>query len=384
MIDRVSKYYKNLSKKRKKSLACLVIVFCVLFCTGISMVYAFYHDTISFPILANQVGNFEGPRGDMSIMLYKQTNELSSQSPEYARIYSVPQIGYEFDHADCSVPCTDNQSDACHYTYDINQNMFTLTSDKKVNCRFYFNKTSESDINIYIMAEDNNGGNIYNGRNYREYDSVPAFGYEYAGYSCAGDATVTYDSELKTFNIETTTKNTCYAYFNSIGAPDVVVNVYTQTEINSNVYTKVDSIPTNKAYILSTKQDYASTCLDTNGVLTEDTVSYSGGYISVSASGKRTCTVYLDLYEGAPLIESMSVGADYNSLQITGTVVPGNSPVSCYKYKIEDLTELTECLATPVHTFDNLNECTYYKVTMYAIDENNVSVGYTKTFKTKC
>lgn len=374
--------YKKLSKKEKMKQTTFVFAFFGLITFGVMTVYAFYHDNITFPILANKVGNFDGPKGDMSIVLYRQDNEYGAADPVYVRTKTVPQLGYQFNEAKCTKTCSSNQSDSCHYTYDIDQNKFTVTSNERVSCSFYFTKTSEADINIYIMLQDDNGGNTYNGKNYREAESIPAYGYEYTGYSCALDATVTFDPLTKTFNVSTRSINTCYAYFDSNGSADVTVNTYVQSEKNSDVYKLVDSIPTNNVYVLSQKAGFTSACYDTAGNKTDDVITYSGGYITTTAMKKQTCNVYLDLYSGAPLINSLTATTTANSISLTGSAQAGKANISCYQFELEGVQGMTSCSTTPSHTFSGLNSCTDYKAIFYVTDANGAQVGYSKTFRT--
>lgn len=382
MLGKIKKYYKNLSKRNRVVMPLLLAIFVVLFFAGISMVYAFYHNSLSFSIIANKVGSFGIGNGDMSIIIYKQSNELSAETPEYTQTYGVPRVGYILDNVDCTIPCTDNSADDCYYSYNSDTNMFTITSNKKVSCKFYFRKTLDSDINIYIAIEDENGNLTYNDKNYREVESIPAYGYEYSGYTCKYDADVTYNQELKTFSVATLTKNDCYAYFYKTLEADVIVNVYVQSDIGSNIYQEVRSIPTNKAYVVSTKDGYKSACYNSSGIETSSVITYSGGYITVNASEKQTCNVYLDLYEGAPLIESMSANVTDSSITINAVTKVGVNSLNCFKFKINDITDLSGCQTEPIYNFTGLNSCTYYSITMFAIDSMGVEVGYTRTFKT--
>ena len=72
MLEKLKKYYKNLSKKNKKQLPIVVGVFVVLFFTGVSMVLAFYNGAYSFPIISNKVGNFDNGNGDLAIVIDNQ------------------------------------------------------------------------------------------------------------------------------------------------------------------------------------------------------------------------------------------------------------------------------------------------------------------------
>lgn len=382
MLEKIKKHFENLSCKKSKILPKNVILFVMIFFIGIGLVYAFYNNSHSFPILSNKVGNFDVGNGDLGIVIYKQSNNFSATTPEYKRSYGVPNAGYEFNRAECTSTCTTTPNNDCYYTYDEDTNKFTITSSKKVSCKFYFNKTIEADVYIYIAIEDENGDLTYNGKNYREAESIPAYGYEYAGYQCKNDATISYDAETKTFNMSSYTKNECYAYFYKSLEEDININVYVQNDIGSSIYKKVNTIPESKGYVVSTNALYRSECYDENGNVTDGQITYSGGYVTATAKGKQTCNIYLDLYEGAPFINKVTSTSTGTSLTINIDAKQGTNNLNCYKYKINGVTELTDCQTSPSYTFNNLSVCTYYNVTVFAADSQGVHVGYTKTYKT--
>ena len=138
------------------------------------------------------------------------------------------------------------------------------------------------------MVEDEDGSYTYNSKNYSAIANVPAYGYEYAiAYSCENGSTLSYNSETKKFSITATEQDSCYAYFNKVGNSDITVNVYVQSAYGSSTYTSVESIPSNKIYVLNSTK---SAC-DLSGA----TISYTDGYINITASGQQTCNVYLDV-----------------------------------------------------------------------------------------
>ena len=146
------------------------------------------------------------------------------------------------------------------------------------------------------MKEDSAGTYTYNSQNYSMIESIPAYGYEYVGYYCENPDSISsleYVSETKRFVVSTSTKNTCYAYFDSVGSADIIANVFVQSAVGSSVYNQVESIPANKVYTLSTIK--TSACYDTSGNNTGTTITYVDGYINIEATEKQTCDVYLDL-----------------------------------------------------------------------------------------
>lgn len=296
---------KNSYKKKAYSIGIVLLVTIILI-LGIKSTYAYYHKTDSFGILSGLVGNFNNIDGDINVIIYKENN-----NGEYSMIYNIPELGYIFDDSKttCTIPCSNtgnpdaDQNTSCHYTYNSSETShekaFSLTSNEKVSCSFYFNKETEEDIKVYIMKQDEEGTNSYTGkdsitRKYNIVEEVPAYGYKYSEYQCTNDiVNFEYNAELRKFNVATRFKNVCYAYFNSTGDADTTVKVYVQSAPSSTVYSEVTSIPENKKYELSTgKQSYCTPSEGSDNV----TISYTDGYINISdINHKQTCHVYLDV-----------------------------------------------------------------------------------------
>ena len=283
---------KNLPKKKKAYLFTIISFFAFVLIFGVRAVYAYYNDTASISILANLIGDFDTGDGDVNLMIYKENDKGL-----FTRTYAVPAIGYTFNDSltSCTITCSNNDSSAdCYYVYDSDNKSFSLTSNQKATCKFYFEQEATSDINVYILKEDVAGTYTYNSKSYTLVESVPAYGYKYIDYyDCDGSATVTYNSETKKFNVATSTKDTCYVYFDSVGNADIATNVFVQSASGSTVYNQVNSIPANNVYILSTSK--TSYCYDSSGNDTNATISYTDGYINITAAGQQTCDIYLDL-----------------------------------------------------------------------------------------
>jgi len=281
---------KFLPKRKKASLFVIISFFVCLLILGIRVSYAYYRDSSSIRILSNLVGDFDWGEGDINIMIYKENDE-----EKFEKIYAVPAIGYKFNDTltTCTIPCDTDSSSACYYQYDSVAQAFSLSSDQRVTCKFYFEQEAKSDINVYIMKEDVNGSFTYDSKNYALVESVPAYGYEYNNAVCDNGAIASFDSSTKKFSVSSTSKTTCFAYFKSVGNADIIANVYVQDEEGSAKYELVNSIPAYKVYKLSTSK--TSWCYDSTGTGTNATISYADGYINVSATGKQTCDIYLDL-----------------------------------------------------------------------------------------
>ena len=126
---------KNKSLKRQEAFIFgAIVIFLVTLVLSTKTVYAYYHNTEPYSILANYVGDFDNGSGDINIKLYKQTG-----AGRFTRIYTIP-TGYNFDdtRTDCTITCDTNTSSDCYYSYDSTNREFSLTSNEKVTCRFYF------------------------------------------------------------------------------------------------------------------------------------------------------------------------------------------------------------------------------------------------------
>ena len=295
MTSNANTVVKNLSDKKNILLFVLISFFAVVLVAGIGKVYAYYHNDISEGILANKVGNFDMGDGDINIVIYRENDEGG-----FVRVYAVPEAFYVFNDelTSCTIPCN-NEDGNCEYSLDAVNKKFTLTSNQKVTCKFYFEQEMASDIDVYIYVEDENGVISGTGANsslkYTLRENIPAYGYVYSEvYACDNmeNTTVTYNSETKKINVATPTKNKCYVYFNKVGDVDIIVNAYVQDSYGTDAYTLVNYIPTNKLYTLN---EIKSVCTPVVSTDTAGTIAYTDGYINIEASGKQVCDVYLDL-----------------------------------------------------------------------------------------
>lgn len=267
-------------------------VVAVIFC--VKGVYAYYHETTNAVILAKKIGDFDLGNGDMNMMIYKEND-----AGEFVRVYVVPQY-FKFNDSltSCTIPCNKNDG-ICSYSFDNATREFTLTSNQKVTCKFYFEQEIKSDINIYVHIENPAGSHVYNDKKYSLSNYIPAYGYEFTGnYRCEDsdcnptDAVVTYNSETKKFSVSTNKKTNCYVYFDNFESSDIEVYTYVQDEYGQNVYSLVDSIPANKIYVLNEDR---SVCNPLEATGTPGVITYNDGYIDVEALEKQVCNVYLDL-----------------------------------------------------------------------------------------
>lgn len=262
---------------------------------GISVANAYYTNTSSISVLASLVGDFDSGDGDINMIYYKENDE-----GRYVRTYAIPALGYTFNDAktNCNQTCSNSDSSAsCYYNYDSTTHSINLDSEDKVTCKFYFDKEINADVIVNILKQDENGTYEYNSNKYSLSENVPAFGYDYVGYSCTNGSTAQYISDTRTFKVNTTQKDTCYVYFDT---NEEVADIVTKIYIKENTeYKEVEYIPQNKTYTLS--QTEASYCV--NGITdnasysnaNSSTISYENGYINIDSSEQQTCKVYLDL-----------------------------------------------------------------------------------------
>lgn len=274
----------NLRNRKIFIISCFTILLLIL---SVTFANAYYNSGSEIGILASLVGDFDTGDGDVNMMFYKQSGN------DYVRTFAVPAMGYTFDDTKtrCTLECSNSDPTAsCYYSYNSNNKSFTLNSEDKVTCKFYFNETYSSDINIYVLKEDDDGTYEYNLKKYSLAENIPAYGFVYTNhYACDNNSTLTYDSNTKSFMVETTQKDNCYVYFDKDNrTADVITNIYVNN--GNSTYEKVQSIPRNKTYTLS--QSQTSSCTDANA-----TITYENGYIIISAEEMQTCNVYLDVVE---------------------------------------------------------------------------------------
>ncbi len=244
---------------------------------------AYYHSKSSFSFLGTAIGNFDGGTSDIEIRIYAENDQ-----GRYNLIKNVPQIGYFLNSSkiDCPSPAH----------FEATSSTITVSSTEKVTCRFYYDKLSDKDIELFIMLEDSEGDVTHNGTKYKQSEKIPAYGYSFDSYTCSDPGVVTsvdYNADTREFIFDTSAKNTCYAYFKNNIIPDLNVDVYIQDGVGSNGYLKVESIPGVLTYKKSTVK--TSSCVDRSGNPSSTTVDYVNGEILISGQSPGKCTLYLDI-----------------------------------------------------------------------------------------
>lgn len=285
---------KKLPKKRRNYLLVVLSFITLVLIVGVQSTYAYYHEENSIPILAALVGDFDNGDGDINIMIYKQSE---SNTNLYTRTYGVPSIGYKFNESltKCTVStCSSSADSSCHYSYNADNKTFSLTSNEKVTCKFYFDEEVASDVNIYIMREDKNGTYRYNNKRYALNDAIPVVGYTHTASVCDNGGNIEYDEENHKFTVSTNSKDKCYAYFDADeNGADITANIFVQAEKGKNTYNQVKTIPQSKVYTLNSEMSKCTLNGANEG--SADGISYENGYINILAKGKQTCNIYLDI-----------------------------------------------------------------------------------------
>lgn len=221
-MTRIYGDFKKMSKRRKMSIYGVLLLFIMVLVIGIKSTMAYYEDVeAAFPMLAAAVGDFDTAAGDINIVIQKQT---AKSSTTYVPTYGVPSVGYSFNvnktycenpTTKAKVTCSQGSSGACHYTYNANTREFSLTSNQKVTCNFYFDLTQASDIDVLVYIQnDDVGDRTYSGVKYQLVNDVPTSGYTYSTYTCDNSGgTVSYSSSTHKLTVSSNSKNRCYAYF---------------------------------------------------------------------------------------------------------------------------------------------------------------------------
>lgn len=144
------------------------------------------------------------------------------------------------------------------------------------------------DYVLRIFIEDSNNDN----KTYKLVNNIPTYNYQYSNYICNNNGELIYDSVNNTTSISLDGKESCSIYFDLISKPDIIVNIYLETDLDSNNYIRSDTIPNNINYELNTTK---SECLDKNNNIINNNISYNNGLISIDTTRISNCEVYLDV-----------------------------------------------------------------------------------------
>ena len=214
--------FKKMSTQRKFCTYGLLIFIVIVLMISIKFTYAYYNDSDSYSMIGATIGDFDPAKGDINMKIYKQP----ADSNEYVLTYGVPSVGYTFKNEKTfcyntitkeQITCNNDNTGDCHYTYNQETADLSLTSNQKVTCEFYFERTTESDVNLYMYVEDDDHiDRIYNNKNYKLVNDYPT-GYKFTAGVCdnsnGNSSTVTCDDNNKKCTVTSNEKSKCRAYF---------------------------------------------------------------------------------------------------------------------------------------------------------------------------
>ena len=309
-MTRVKTNLTNLLKKDKKTFFLVLFVMTFILIGGIQSTYAcYYKNSDSLPILSALIGDFDSSdsdNGDVNIIIYKETDV---NSKDFVKTFAIPTIGYSISNEkpSCKGPSgeiecvkAENETvgatsqETCNYYYKEDTQEIILNSKQKVTCKFNFNKNYKSDVDLYVMMQDANGTHEHGDKKYRIIDNIPAFGFNYSGYSCQNGSTVEIDNSTGNIKVLSNERDVCYAYYDGdLQKSDIIANVYVQKSVGGN-YVKVASIPRAQKYKIAT--DQKNYCHTAAGVETSSVPTYADYTIDIpNTDQKQICEVYLQI-----------------------------------------------------------------------------------------
>lgn len=268
----IIKEYLLCAKNRRKNLTIFasLIVINLFILIGIST--AFYENTAGFVILHGFVGDFQNANYDYVLKIYlENSNNLGVGNGTYHLASLVPNNGYSYS----SYTCENNSV----LTYDTTNGANVILDEPDI-CSIYFNISNTVDVKVNINLEKEVGSNTYN-----LVSNIPYYGYTYDSYTCVNNSTLNYDSNTHKIIITNTEKDYCDIYYKK-EETDIISNLYIETGLDTNKYTKKSSIPSNTIYELNTTR---SSCTN------NEVISYENGYIIIPYESNSTCDIYLDV-----------------------------------------------------------------------------------------
>jgi hypothetical protein len=265
---------------KENKIICLLILFITIFSSiNIFQSYSMFISSTSTNVVKGVIGDISN--GDLKIKIYTENrNDSGVGDGTYAERNAIPLGGYSFNSTKSS--CKSNST----FSYDETNHKINITSLNKDVCEFYFDAVGTIDFNIkiYIQNRDADGKSISN--SYVLSDHIPKGGYtlNYTKSSCNNNSTYSYNSTTSLLNINSTVKDICNFYFDSISNSDVIINIYKKTSncSTSCSYKLVDEIPHGKTF-----NSGKSNCTTGN-------ISYDGTNLLVTSTTKTKCNAYFD------------------------------------------------------------------------------------------
>ncbi len=325
-------------------------VLVLLACVGLFVTYALYQSVDVTPIVGATVG--EIPELDIRIMV--EGRDASGKGTNSYEIYSyIPKAGYEYNSklSKCSRGSKIN--------YDKEKFEAKIDSKGHDTCYLYFDATADVDFTLKIYTQDKNdlGQGIEDTYTLIENGALPKSGYIFNKTKsyCDKTSSIDYDSVDNMFMIESSEKDTCYAYMDAVEA-DVVLKIYTQNAKNSDKYTEVNTIPSNVFYNLNTE---LSSCSGSS------TMTFDNQKVLLTPTSKTKCVAYLDITNG-PIIESIQAKRENGNVELIVTASNLGSIPRKYYFSMDGGKTYVNSESNS-YTFENVT-ATDFKV--YVVDAN--------------
>ena len=268
------------SKNRKKYLVTTSILIIInLLIINIFISFGYYTDNVQIPLIRAKVGNMNLQEYDYTVLVYlESTDSQGNGNGNYELSGAIPAIGYAYSGYQC-----DNNSTLI---YDADTMTTSVTTDHKERCSVYFDIVGSLDLSIKIMIEEMPGSDTYILSN-----QVPAFGYKYSHYECTNGGTLEYNSTLHKVKLSTSEKEYCNMYFTKEES-DITVNLFVESEINTENYIERLNIPSNTLYEINQTR---SVCTNNNNERVDTSITFTDGYIETTLEENATCDIYLDV-----------------------------------------------------------------------------------------
>ncbi len=214
----------------------LILILIVSFTIwGIAGTHAFYEKNYEILILSGKIGNFasktsgEGiPEGraisDLVVQIYLQDQ---SDDKKYNLVTHMPVFGYELDEELSN--CNPDKNTLNYTDYSLKDGKITFSvqdtngtnGPKQVICHIYYKRSSNANITVYALLEDNEYGiHEHDGKMYRFVESnsnlsaLISSNYTYNSATCVNPGTNITGYTDNKFIFTTDNPNTCYVYFN--------------------------------------------------------------------------------------------------------------------------------------------------------------------------
>lgn len=174
-------------------------------------------------------------------------------------------------------------------------------------------KVGDFDANKYDIVIRYYAKMLNNNTVYKVVDKEPDAGYEYTGYKCKNNSTLSYNIETKEVSLTTDKKEICSLYFDNTISSDITLEFLIETSPNTKEYTLTEKLPL-YGY---TYDKY--TCENNSTLIYDETTQK----FKISANKKDKCKVY---YNKLTADININIYAIKNNSYVQITTIPeGNT-----------------------------------------------------------